>query len=169
MASHQPGSGSGPSHNLQIQYFQSVFQFFICFLSFFLKRYRTLSVHVEEKTSKASPNKADAIRQIDVHSIPVDSVYQRFSTSPTLGLESPAVARLTQTFGKNVISPPKTQYWKKVLNYIFGGFNFLMWIAFIVTIVISSHFLLSRLLIIPPISFLTSLLGSLTHKYLIWA
>jgi sodium/potassium-transporting ATPase subunit alpha len=94
-----------------------------------------LSIHVEEKSSKASPDKADAIRQIDVHTIPVDLVYQRFSTSPTLGLESPAVARLTETFGKNVISPPKTQYWKKVLNYIFGGFNFLMWIAFIVTIV----------------------------------
>jgi sodium/potassium-transporting ATPase subunit alpha len=56
--------------------------------------------------------------------------------------------------GKNVISPPPTQYyltiddiwpnslikliyryWKKALNYVFGGFNFLMWIAFIVTIV----------------------------------
>ena len=96
-----------------------------------------MSIHVEEKSSKAIPDKTDAIRQIDVHrdTIPVDMVYQRFSTSPALGLESPAVARLTQTFGKNVISPPQTQYWKKVLNYIFGGFNFLMWIAFIVTIV----------------------------------
>ena len=96
-----------------------------------------MSIHVEEKI-KQTPDKAEAIRQIDVHNIPVDLVYQRFSTSPTLGLETPAVNRLTQTFGKNVISPPKTQYWKKVLNSIFGGFNFLMWIAFIVTIVSSS-------------------------------
>ena len=114
--------------------------FAICFsplIFLFLKisRYRTLSVHVEEKSSKATPDKVDAIRQIDVHTLSVDLVYQRFSTSPTLGLESPAIARLTQSFGKNIISPPKTQYWKKVLNYIFGGFNFLMWIAFIVTIV----------------------------------
>ena len=65
-----------------------------------------MSIHVEEK-SKTTPDKADAIRQIDVHTIPVDLVYQRFSTSPTIGLESPAVARLTDTFGKNVISPPK--------------------------------------------------------------
>ena len=93
-----------------------------------------MSIHVEEKSSKASPDKADAIRQIDVHTLPVDLVYQRFSTSLALGLETPAVARLTQIFGKNVISPPKTQYWKKGLNYVFGGFNFLMWIAFIVTI-----------------------------------
>ena len=115
--------------------FKRFFLNFIHFLIAFISRYRTLSIHVEEKSSKANPDKADTIRQIDVHTLPVDSVYQRFSTSPTLGLESPAVARLTQTFGKNVISPPKTQYWKKVLNYIFGGFNFLMWIAFIVTIV----------------------------------
>ena len=103
-----------------------------CFL---FQRYRTLSIHVEENSSKAIPDKADAIRQIDVHTIPVELVYQRFSTSPTLGLESAAVTRLIQSFGKNAISPPKTQYWKKVLNYIFGGFNFLMWIAFIVTTV----------------------------------
>lgn len=107
----------------------------LLFLFLKISRYRTLSVHVEEKSSKSTPDKVNAIRHIDVHTFPVDLVYQRFSTSPTLGLESPAVARLTQTFGKNVISPPKTQYWKKVLNYIFGGFNFLMWIAFIVTIV----------------------------------
>ena len=108
------------------------------FSNFFFTRYRTLSIHVEEKSSRATPDKleADSIRQIDVHTIPVDLVYQRFSTSSTLGLDSSSVARLTQTFGKNVISPPKTLYWKKVLNYIFGGFNFLMWIAFFVTIVI---------------------------------
>ena len=34
-----------------------------------------------------------------------------------------------------MISPPKTQYGKKILNYVFGGFNFLMWIAFILTLV----------------------------------
>ena len=90
-----------------------------------------MSINVEEQSS----DRADAIRQIDVHTLPVDTVYQRYSTSPIIGLETPAVARLTHIFGKNVISPPKTQYWKKVLNYIFGGFNFLMWIAFILTLV----------------------------------
>ena len=129
-----------------------------------------MSIHVEEKI-KQTPDKAEAIRQIDVHNIPVDLVYQRFSTSPTLGLETPAVDRLTQAFGKNVISPPKTQYWKKVLNYIFGGFNFLMWIAFIVTLVNRPHCLLSKIAdqSIPPFSFPTSLLANLTLPFLIWA
>lgn len=52
-----------------------------------------------------------------------------------MGLESAAFQRRAKTGGKNVISPPKTQYGKKILNYVFGGFNFLMWIAFILTLV----------------------------------
>ncbi|KAH7919461.1 calcium ATPase [Leucogyrophana mollusca] len=98
--------------------------------------YRTLSIRVEEKqlpVSKSSTDPANAIASIDVHQIPTDDVYTRYSTHPTVGLEGAAVRR-READGKNVISPPPTQYWKKVLNYIFGGFNFLMWIAFIVTI-----------------------------------
>ena len=83
---------------------------------------------------------ADIIRQIDVRTVLVDAVYHQYSTSPTLGLESPTVKRLTQKFGKNVISPLKTIYWKKALNFVFGGFNFLMWIAFIVTLVSFGRF-----------------------------
>jgi sodium/potassium-transporting ATPase subunit alpha len=103
--------------------------------------YRTLSLHQtihddgQQKVAvQAASDPATAIRQIDAHKIPVNEVYTRFSTSPALGLERAAVQRLAK-LGKNVISPPPTQYYKKVLNYVFGGFNFLMWIAFIVTIV----------------------------------
>jgi sodium/potassium-transporting ATPase subunit alpha len=101
--------------------------------------YRTLSIHVNDglrrdfKKRNGVPPVA-AIRAIDIHRAEVSEVFTRFSTSPTLGLEQAAVARRAVD-GRNVISPPPTQYWKKVLNYIFGGFNFLMWIAFIVTLV----------------------------------
>jgi sodium/potassium-transporting ATPase subunit alpha len=100
-----------------------------------------LSIHVEtleQAKSKASTNKpvdpALAIRQINVHLASPDDVLNRFSTSLTYGLESDAIQRRLKN-GSNVISAPPTQYWKKILNYVFGGFNFLMWIAFIVTIV----------------------------------
>lgn len=99
-----------------------------------------MSIHVETmqekqpKSKKTAADPASAIRQIDVHLLAPDQIYTRFSTSPTLGLEDVAVQRRSKN-GKNVISPPPTHYWKKALNYIFGGFNFLMWIAFIVTIV----------------------------------
>ncbi|KAG1853182.1 hypothetical protein DFJ58DRAFT_884022 [Suillus subalutaceus] len=99
--------------------------------------YRTLSVRVEEKqtrtTSKSPPDPADAIASIDTHLLSVDEVYTRYSSHPTVGLELAAVRRRERD-GKNIISPPPTVYWKKSLNYIFGGFNFLMWIAFILTI-----------------------------------
>ncbi|KAG1805746.1 hypothetical protein EV424DRAFT_1544281 [Suillus variegatus] len=99
--------------------------------------YRTLSIRVEEKDlpSKArqSADPADAIASIDVHLLATNEVYTRYSCHPTVGLEQAAVQRRSKD-GRNVISPPPTQHWKKILNYIFGGFNFLMWIAFIVTI-----------------------------------
>ncbi|KAF7305091.1 Calcium ATPase transmembrane domain M-containing protein [Mycena kentingensis (nom. inval.)] len=99
--------------------------------------YRTLSIHVEDIQGKdksaASSDPAAALSGIDVHLIGEDEVFHRFSSSPIQGLETPAVARRSKD-GKNVISPPKTQYWKKLLNYIFGGFNALIWVAFIVTI-----------------------------------
>lgn len=84
--------------------------------------------------AKQSTDPADAIASIDVHLISTDEVYTRYSCHPTVGLEEAAVQRRSKD-GKNVISPPPTQHWKKILNYIFGGFNFLMWIAFVVTTV----------------------------------
>jgi hypothetical protein len=111
------------------------------FHSTLLSSFRTLSIHVNDglrrdfKSSKRTGvAPVAAIRAIDIHNAEMSEVFTRFSTSPTLGLEPAAVLRRAAD-GRNVISPPPTQYWKKVLNYIFGGFNFLMWIAFIVTLV----------------------------------
>ncbi|KAF9231508.1 hypothetical protein BU15DRAFT_82299 [Melanogaster broomeanus] len=99
--------------------------------------YRTLSVRVDERDlpakPKASADPADAIASIDVHHLTPEDVYIRYSTHPAHGLDTPAVQRRSRD-GKNTISPPPTQYWKKALNYVFGGFNFLMWIAFILTL-----------------------------------
>ncbi|EMD32829.1 hypothetical protein CERSUDRAFT_108626 [Gelatoporia subvermispora B] len=71
----------------------------------------------------------------DEYSVQIQRVdsFNNYSTSPTLGLDPEAVHRKAK-LGRNVISPPPTHYWKKALNYVFGGFNFLMWIAFIVTL-----------------------------------
>jgi len=100
--------------------------------------YRTLSIRVDEKVAEGAKSKkptdpADAIAAIDVHLIPTDEVFVRYSCSPNVGLEPIAVERRLKD-GKNIISPPPTKYWLKALNYVFGGFNFLMWIAFVVTI-----------------------------------
>ncbi|EJD43838.1 calcium ATPase [Auricularia subglabra TFB-10046 SS5] len=91
----------------------------------------------EEKPSPspqtARPDPAQALRSIDVHMLSPQDVLTRFSTHPERGLDPGAVLRKSLD-GKNKISPPPTQYWKKALNYVFGGFNALMWLACIVTI-----------------------------------
>ena len=74
--------------------------------------YRTLSIHVDDKpisTNKKGADPSDAIRLIDAHSIDTDKVFQRYSTHPKLGLDAAAVARKSKE-GKNVISPPPSQY-----------------------------------------------------------
>jgi sodium/potassium-transporting ATPase subunit alpha len=88
----------------------------------------------EKKPVKRNDDPNSLIGQIDIHLTSTNDVFTRFGTSPTIGLEGSAVQRRAKD-GKNTISNPPTQYWKKALNYVFGGFNFLMWIAFIVTIV----------------------------------
>ncbi|KAI0687707.1 calcium ATPase transmembrane domain M-containing protein [Cytidiella melzeri] len=106
-------------------------------------RYRTLSIHVENTKDEkvflsrgkkdVATDPATAIRNIDVHQLNVDEVYRRYSIAPQVGLEASSVARKAK-LGKNIISSPPTHYWKKIANYVFGGFNFLMWIAFILTV-----------------------------------
>ncbi|KAF8232134.1 calcium ATPase [Tricholoma matsutake] len=100
--------------------------------------FRTLSLKAETLEAKTAPAKRNVdphslIGQIDIHLAPTNDVFTRFGTSPSIGLESAAVQRRSKD-GKNTISKPPTRYWQKALNYVFGGFNFLMWIAFIVTI-----------------------------------
>ena len=98
-------------------------------------------MQIDNKQVPASTSKKDpalAIREIKVHLNKPEDVFTRFSTTPCLGLENSAVQRKMKD-GKNKISSPPKQYWKSALNYIFGGFNALMWIAFLVTIVRNTY------------------------------
>jgi sodium/potassium-transporting ATPase subunit alpha len=76
-----------------------------------LSRYRTLSIHVDDPPtgSGGTADPSNDIRQIDAHTIDIDLVFHRYSTHPRLGLESAAVERRSM-HGKNIISPPPSQY-----------------------------------------------------------
>ncbi|RKO91743.1 E1-E2 ATPase-domain-containing protein [Blyttiomyces helicus] len=81
-------------------------------------RYRTLSMRVErtleEERRRKKPgatNPAEAMRDINSAAI------ERKRAGP-----------------RNAISPPPTQYWRKIVQYVFGGFNAMMWLAFVVTL-----------------------------------
>ena len=126
------------------------------FLNSQFSRYRTLSIEAEEGLSKRP--KVGPLADFEYHLLKLDEVFTmyelitgdyccacscvvltnqlwiRLSSSPTLGLETAAIQRRAKD-AKNKISPPRSQYWKKVLTYIFGGFCFLMWIAAIVIFV----------------------------------
>ncbi|KAI8817013.1 calcium ATPase transmembrane domain M-containing protein [Fimicolochytrium jonesii] len=93
--------------------------------------YRTLSVQIDHPNPTTSSETAVKLRDIDVHTWPVADVFSRFATHPTGGLAAEIVERRSLT-GKNKISPPPTRYARQAAGYVFGGFNFLMWIAFVV-------------------------------------
>ncbi|KAH6568958.1 hypothetical protein BASA50_007993 [Batrachochytrium salamandrivorans] len=101
-------------------------------------RYRTLSIHVGEVRPQPGPvpskDPAQALREIDVHLLRIEDVFTKYSTHPRLGLDNAAVKRKA-AHGRNVISPAPTHYWKQILLYVFGGFNFLLWVACIVSFI----------------------------------
>jgi sodium/potassium-transporting ATPase subunit alpha len=111
-----------------------------------LRSFRTLSLQLSDHP-KDGPGAAGAngrkgnkepgaeIGDINVHLLRAPDVFTKFGSHPTLGLEGALLTRKLETSPKNVLIPPPTQYWKQVLQYVFGGFNFLMWIAFVLTIV----------------------------------
>ncbi|RKO88205.1 hypothetical protein BDK51DRAFT_32210, partial [Blyttiomyces helicus] len=87
-------------------------------------QYRTLSVHVDRPEGRKKKDKSDTeeeIANINVHLLRVEDVFTRYSTHPTLGLETAALER-KKNDPRNIISPPPTQYWKKIVTYFFGGF-----------------------------------------------
>ncbi|KAL1921901.1 uncharacterized protein VTP21DRAFT_10543 [Calcarisporiella thermophila] len=96
-------------------------------------RYRTLSIHVTE-TQQAQLKPANAplakeIAESDLHKIPVNEVFLRFSTSILEGLGLDQATKRLQQNGKNAITPARTNYLRKIASYLFGGFGALLWLA----------------------------------------
>ncbi|KAL1924288.1 uncharacterized protein VTP21DRAFT_7323 [Calcarisporiella thermophila] len=95
--------------------------------------YRTLSIHVTEtQQARAPPIKIQAaqeIAEVDFHTIPVNEIFVRFTTSFVEGLSPEQALKRLQQSGKNAISPPRNNYLGKLASFFFGGFNVLMWCA----------------------------------------
>jgi sodium/potassium-transporting ATPase subunit alpha len=49
--------------------------------------------------------------------------------SPEIGLDASAASKRLARNGPNVLSPKKSQYWKKILRYTFGDFCSILWIG----------------------------------------
>ncbi|KDR70264.1 hypothetical protein GALMADRAFT_255158 [Galerina marginata CBS 339.88] len=75
------------------------------------------------------------ISSLDWHRITAEEALTRLSVSPKTGLEKAQVQRASQTYGKNVISPPRSNIVRKLLEWILGGFGSLLLAASIVCFV----------------------------------
>lgn len=63
------------------------------------------------------------------HTISLNELYQRLSTSLSQGLEPIQVTRKRSQYGKNEHSRPPSQIFTKLLIYVFGGFGSLLIVA----------------------------------------
>jgi len=75
-----------------------------------------MSLRLEEDPKVAArggtTDPAAALRQITAHTLSPEDICTRFSTHPGRGLDSATIARKAIE-GKNKISPPPTQYFRK--------------------------------------------------------
>ncbi|KAM4057168.1 E1-E2 ATPase domain-containing protein [Hirsutella rhossiliensis] len=103
--------------------------------------YRTLSIHVAESCNIDTdvPGDAKAIKDdqcyfanINYHELSVAQICQQLNVAKDQGLsDGPAAVRL-QRDGRNTLPRAKTNYTKKILGYVFGGFCSVLWIGVII-------------------------------------
>ncbi|CCF48450.1 hypothetical protein NDA11_006026 [Ustilago hordei] len=98
--------------------------------------FRTLSIQVYEsqgvealKDHKSNLSDADLFGSLDFHTVEPDALAQRFNVHPDSGLDASAAMRRLERNGKNLLTQKKSQYWKKLFNYTFGGFCSILWIG----------------------------------------
>ncbi|KZS91530.1 sodium-potassium ATPase [Sistotremastrum niveocremeum HHB9708] len=101
--------------------------------------YRTMSIHVDTmeqqmRDAKRVPKAGNVkdLSALDWHKISVAEAVRRLSVSPQSGLDAAQCARRLATDGKNVISPPPSHLFMRILGWIFGGFGSLLLAAAIV-------------------------------------
>ena len=120
--------------------------------------FRTLSIHVETRTAPVNEGvggtrknavKGASVRttspccpspyrrclelvSLDWHTITAEEALQRLSVSQLTGLDDAQAKRRQAQQGKNAITPPKSNFWRKVLEWVLGGFGSLLLAASIV-------------------------------------
>ncbi|KAK7053708.1 calcium ATPase [Favolaschia claudopus] len=98
--------------------------------------FRTLSIHVTETQDGGdfgqTKGNVKTISAVTWHSLAADEVCTRLSVSPGHGLDTAIASRRLATNGKNVISRPPKNLFRKIFFYIFGGFGGLLFVASII-------------------------------------
>ncbi|OAQ59387.1 Na/K ATPase alpha 1 subunit [Pochonia chlamydosporia 170] len=104
--------------------------------------YRTLSIQVAESRKVETDNIADAkankkededyFSNLTFHQLQPDQLCQQLNVSDVSGLSESSAANRLQRDGGNTLPKPKTNYLKKILMYVFGGFCSVLWVGVVV-------------------------------------
>ncbi|ORY39274.1 calcium ATPase, partial [Rhizoclosmatium globosum] len=78
-----------------------------------------------------TPEASSRFQAIDLHTLPADKVLAQLGSisAEKGGLVSVDAASRLKKNGLNTITPPRDNYFFKVMSFLFGGFCFLMWCA----------------------------------------
>ncbi|GIZ44915.1 hypothetical protein CKM354_000809900 [Cercospora kikuchii] len=100
------------------------------------KRRLSLANAAQKKKPKTKKQAAQIeIGDIDYHKCPPDELLRRLDTSRGAGLSSPDAAQKLKTVGRNVPSAPPSQWLRKTLGYLFGGFGAILFVAAILVFI----------------------------------
>uniref|UniRef100_T1J2X5 Cation-transporting P-type ATPase N-terminal domain-containing protein n=1 Tax=Strigamia maritima TaxID=126957 RepID=T1J2X5_STRMM len=95
------------------------------------RRRRPASTTKSNKSLASIAEEVDMIKaQIDMdeHFIPLDELYSRYATHPSMGLTVPRVQEVQNMYGPNSrFTPTGTPEWVRLLKNIFGGFSVILW------------------------------------------
>jgi sodium/potassium-transporting ATPase subunit alpha len=105
-------------------------------LSFGIEDSKRRSFAKDEKPEKTKAKQAEIeFNEIDYHKVNVDELLSRFSSSRGNGLSSSQAAQKLKTIGANLPSPPPSQWFRKTISYLFGGFGAILFTAAILVFI----------------------------------
>lgn len=108
-------------------------------------QFRTLSFGIDEdrkgrptKDAKGKKDQASAAEiefaEVDYHTASVEDLYQRFESSRA-GLSEAQAAQMLKNVGPNMPSAPPSQWFRKSITYLFGGFGSILFVASILVFI----------------------------------
>ncbi|KAI5362254.1 Putative P-type ATPase, HAD superfamily, P-type ATPase, transmembrane domain superfamily [Septoria linicola] len=89
------------------------------------------SKFTKSKSKNKSKKQATQIElgSIDYHKATPADLLQRYGSSHSTGLSGSAVSQQLKTVGRNIPSPPPSQWFRKTVTYLFGGFGSILFVA----------------------------------------
>lgn len=98
--------------------------------------YRTLSIEVDEDlqekqetVTRVKEKAAVELANLEWHRISLDELYRRLSVSSNQGLSDEQAKRRIGEYGKNKVSPPRSDLFGRIMGYFFGGFGSILLVA----------------------------------------